>query len=156
MKCEKCGKKEASFFYSSNINGERSSRSLCEDCARAEGFGGALDYRPTDMLGGILDEMFSDFFAPVGSFLPTFGSFGSPVRSIMTRAMPRINVVIGQPEQTTEPQEESETKIPSDAGSEVRRRREMSALKHQLREAVKSEDFEKAIELRDKIRELEG
>ncbi|MGN1001419.1 MAG: UvrB/UvrC motif-containing protein [Oscillospiraceae bacterium] len=156
MKCERCNEKEASFFYSSDINGKKTSRCLCADCARAEGFGGALDYRPAGMLGSLFDDVFSDFFAPAGSFFPTFGSFGSPLRSIMTQALPRIDVVIGQPGQAVEPLEESETRIPSDAGSEVRRRRELSALKHQLKEAVKAEDFEKAIQLRDQIKELEG
>lgn len=155
MKCERCNEKEASFFYSSDINGVKTSRHLCADCARAEGFGGALDYRPAGMFGSMFDDMFSDFFSPAGSLFPAFGSFGSPLRSIMTQALPRVNVVIGQPERSARPLEESETKIPSDAGSEVRQRRELSALKHQLKEAVKAEDFEKAIELRDKIKELE-
>lgn len=158
MKCEKCNEKEASFFYSSDINGKKTSRHLCADCARAEGFGGALDYRPAEWFGSMFDEMdsmFSDFFAPARSLFPSFGSFGSPLRSIMTQALPRVDIVIGQPERSAAPLEESEAKIPSDAGSEVRRRRELSALKHQLKEAVKAEDFERAIELRDKIKELE-
>lgn len=155
MKCEKCNSKEATFFYSANINGEKTERRLCADCARAEGFGGALDYQPVSMFGSVFDDMFSDFFAPAGSFFPSFGSFGSPVRSIMAPSFPRVSITVGQPRYSTQAQEESETRIPQDAGSEVKTRRQREALKHQLKEAVKAEDFEKAIELRDKLRELE-
>ena len=35
MKCEKCGKNEASYFYRENINGRRRELHLCEDCARS-------------------------------------------------------------------------------------------------------------------------
>lgn len=150
MKCEKCNDREATFYYSSNINGEKTERHLCADCAREEGFGGALDYRPATMFNSFFDDMFSDFFSP----LPSFGSFGSPFRSIMAPAMPRLNIVINQP-QTAVSQEQSEKRIPTDAGTEVKQRRELEALRQQLESAVKDENFEKAIELRDKIRELE-
>lgn len=45
--------------------------------------------------------------------------------------------------------------IPEDAGSEIRAKRELCALKSQLETAVKAEEFEKAAQLRDKIREME-
>ena len=150
MKCEKCGKNEATFFYSANINGEKSERHLCADCAREEGFGGALEFeRPMGMLDGFFDDMFSDFFAPARALLPDFGMFGSPVRRIMastgTAAARR-----------TEPLTEVESRIPADAGGEIRSRRELEALKAQLADAVQAEDFEKAITLRDQIRKIEG
>ena len=65
-KCEKCGEKEATFHYSSNINGEKTERRLCAECARAEGFGSVMDYRPADMfdtaLGSMFESMFDGFF----------------------------------------------------------------------------------------------
>jgi len=161
MKCEKCNEQEATFYYSSNINGEKTQRHLCADCAREEGFGGALDYRPMHMMNSMFDDMFDgffgDFFAPSGRMLSAFDSFGSPLRAIMAPTLPRINIVVGDPESEKEhaPLSEAEQKIPADAGEEVKSRREIAALKHQLREAVRAENFEKAIELRDKLKKLE-
>lgn len=155
MKCEKCNEKEATFYYSSNINGEKTERRLCADCARAEGFGGALDYRPMQMFDDVFGGFFSDFLAPRRGMLSPFDVFGSPLRSIMAPVLPRVNVVIAQPETEQKPVTETEQKIPADAGAEVKSRREIAALKHRLHEAVRAEDYEKAIELRDQLRELE-
>ena len=161
MKCEKCSEKEATFYYSSNVNGEKSEKHLCADCAREEGFGSFLDERPARMFDGMFDDMFGgffdDFFAPRRSLFSAFDSFGSPLRAMMAPALPRINIVIGEPQTEKEhaPLSEAEQKIPADAGKEVKSRREIAALKHQLHEAVKAENFEKAIELRDKLKELE-
>ena len=158
MKCEKCGNKEATFFYSANINGEKTERHLCAECARAEGYGGALDFdlRPTGMFDSVFEDFFGDFFAPQRALLSAFDGFGGTFGRMMAPrlTMPRVNIVVGG----TSPAvvgEESETKIPADAGEEVRQRRELDALRQQLDEAVKAEDFEKAISLRDQIRERE-
>ena len=155
MKCEKCKEREATFYYSSSINGEKTERHLCADCAREEGFGGALDYRPSTMFGGMLDSFFGDLFTPARSMFPAFDMFGSPMRRMMAPALPRFRIVVGEPETASAPQSEAETKIPEDAGEDVKARRELAALKAQLETAVKAEDFEKAIELRDQIRKLE-
>ncbi len=71
-------------------------------------------------------------------------------------ALPRIEIQLGEEplEEECAPQK-AEANIPVDAGSEVKAKRELLLLKNQLQEAVKAEDFEKAIELRDKIRETE-
>ena len=162
MMCEKCNAREATFFYSSNINGEKTERHLCADCAREEGFGGAMDYSAGDMFGsGMLGDgfggMLRDFFAPERSLMSAFGSFGLPMRGIMTRraAAPRADIVIGEPRRA-ETLEDSEMRIPRDAGADIRARRELAALRGQLEDAVKSEDFEKAAELRDKIAHIEN
>ena len=161
MKCEKCKEKEATFYYSCNLNGEKTEKHLCADCAREEGFGEALHYRPASMLDDMFDDVFGGFFdgffAPRRSLFSAFDSFGSPLRAMMAPALPRIRIVVDEPKTETEraPLSETEQKIPADAGEEVKSRREIAALRHQLREAVKAEDFEKAIELRDKLKELE-
>ena len=119
------------------------------------GFGGALDYRPVAAFDRVFDSMFEDFFAPRRSLLSAFDMFGSPMRRMMAPAFPRINIVIGAPETETQAPSQAEAKIPENAGEEVKAARELSALKYQLEEAVKAENFEQAIELRDRIRELE-
>lgn len=154
MKCEKCNEKEATFYYSCNINGEKTERHLCADCARAEGFGSAMDYSPMAGFGSVFDGLFEDFFSPRRVLLSPFDMLGRPMRRMMTAALPQINIVIGQPE-PDRAVSETEQKIPADAGEAVKARREIDALKHQLQEAVKAENYEKAIELRDQLKALE-
>ena len=157
MKCEKCNDREATFYYSCNLNGEKTEKHLCAECAREEGFGEMFDYRPMSDLDGMFDSFFEDFFTPARSLLSAFDVFGSPMRRMMAPVLPRLRFVVSEPETESRPQPKSETeaKIPEDAGEEVKSRREIAALKHQLQEAVQAENFEKAIELRDKLRELE-
>lgn len=156
MKCDKCGN-EASFFYSSNVNGRRTERHLCADCARAEGFGNALDYDPMGGMRTMFDSFFEDFggfFGGGRSLLPGFDLFGGPMRSMMTRSAPRVNVIVGAPEQTRTAESVGGV-IPEADAADVRARRERAALRHQLDEAVAAEDFERAAALRDQLRALD-
>lgn len=156
MKCEKCNEKEATFYYSCNINGKKTERHLCPDCARAEGFGKVMDYDPVSSFEREMDRMFSGFFSPARALMSDFGFFGSPMRSIMAPAFPEVNILVGSPqEKTAENLSETESRIPDDAGAEIKAKREIEGLRHQLDEAVRTENFEKAIELRDKLRQLE-
>ena len=45
MKCDRCGKNEATFYYKSNINGRVTETHLCPDCARAMGYAGSMSSR---------------------------------------------------------------------------------------------------------------
>jgi len=147
MKCEKCNEREATFFYSSNYNGKKSERHLCAQCAKEEGFGEML--RPGAMFDSAFDSMFEDFFAPMRSFLPAFDMFGGMGRSIMAPSLPSLRIVL------EEPSAPAQTKPAIEVDEAVKSQREREALKAQLEEAVKAEDFEKAIELRDKLREMD-
>ena len=156
MKCEKCNEREANFFYTATINGQTTQRRLCSECAAEEGLDKAFGSFGSESLFG---SFFNEPFGLLESFFDE--PFGR--RSLFGGMMPAMRTLprsLFAPAQQTEPehgpaQEESETKIPVDAGEEIKNGRELKALKHQLREAVKAEDFEKAIELRDKIRKLE-
>ena len=156
MKCEKCSN-EAVFHYQSIVNGEKSEYHLCADCAKKEGFGDMLEFRPHPMyvnlwrepFGGLSESFFRDPFVEMADNFFGRGLF-TPILS-----SPEVKVAIGEAEKTTESEREHTDNIPEDAGTEIRSRRELFAMKHQLRAAVRAEEFEKAAELRDKIRELE-
>lgn len=152
MKCEKCSN-EATFHYQSNINGEKTETHLCADCAKTEGFGEILSYRPSS----VFDSFFSEPFGSLmGSFFSEpFGSFMGRGLLAPTMTLPQIKVIVGDTDTSTKAEEKSADNVPEDAGEEVRSRRELMVLKHQLKTAVRAEEFEKAAELRDKIREIE-
>ena len=149
MKCEKCNEREANFHYSVVTNNEKTERHLCGECAREEGFSNVLDYRPMSMASGF----WGDFYADMNRFMTPFGNFGGLMSGIMPAMLAMPGVVVNvQPECCPE---KSEASIPVDAGEEIKARRELAALKTQLEQAVKDENYEKAIELRDRIKALE-
>ena len=157
MKCEKCKEREATFFYSANLNGKKIQKNLCTECAQAEGFGEMLG--STGVFDRAFDTMIDDFFSPARSFmrLPAFDFFGEGLHSIMAPAFPRLHLVLNGGECAAAPAKEAaEEKIPEDMGENIRLEREKAALKAQLSDAVKAEDYEKAIELRDALRKLEN
>ena len=73
MKCEHCGKNEATFFYKSNVNGHVTQVHLCQDCAQAMGYTSALrrSIRPTSLFG---DDFWSRPFSLLEPFMDSFGS----------------------------------------------------------------------------------
>ena len=151
MKCSKCNEREASFHYMSNINGECTELHLCSECAREEGFAAELDRSPIDMfseMNAAMNEMFSDFFSPHPFFPAPFAEFDRVYRGIMSPTGTRRRTL----QQQSAPQQTHN--IPADAGEDVRRRRETEALRQQLDAAVREENYERAIELRDEIRRL--
>ena len=126
MKCEKCGK-EATYHYRANVNGEVSEMHLCADCAGEQGLLRAFDYDPFE---GFWDDFFSPRFSLGGTML---------------RTLPHFRTAAAKPA----------VKAP-EADPELAKRREKEALRFRLEEAVKQENYEKAIELRDKLREMDN
>ena len=164
MKCQKCGKNEVNFHYSSNVNGCVTETYLCSSCAAESG------YNLNKMLD--FDSFFgSDPFA--GFMFPTRGISG-----FLPMAVPVVRANTMFPGQlfdllTTQPgmsKINQETPCKCGCGKtgvnytgvdntgievdeEMSKRRELNA---QMRIAIENEEFEKAAELRDKIKELEA
>ena len=71
MKCDRCGKNEATFHYKTNINGRVTEAHLCPDCAQAMGYAGSVERR--------MSSWFDDdwFDRPFRMLEPFFGGFGS-------------------------------------------------------------------------------
>ena len=156
MKCEKCNEREASFFYTSTVNGRTTQRHLCEDCAREEGFDQYVNFSPESMF----PDTWGGFSRPFGLLDDFFGGGRSAASRI---TMPRLNFLIQdedsepQPEQNEGPYYEATFhEVPMDSDNDEKRRREIKALKSQLKSALRDENYEAAIVLRDKIRELEA
>ena len=146
MKCEKCGANEANFFYTATINAETIQSRLCESCAREEGFGEVFDWDMRDAFGGFIREP----FGLLGEFFGGRAAFGDMIAPMALKSA----FLPGQ-RPAAQPSARPVSKIPDDAGGEIRAKRELSELRHRLDSAVKDENYELAIELRDKIKELD-
>ncbi|MBR5381254.1 MAG: UvrB/UvrC motif-containing protein [Oscillospiraceae bacterium] len=159
MKCEKCGKAEATCHYSSNINGKITESHLCPECAsQAEwghGFFDETDRMFNDMFGG-----FDDFFGGMRRMMPSFGFdrfFGLPA-PLPTRSALGLRERPAQTEtQAAAPAAGApqQTETAPAADPELSKRREINELREQMKAAAEAEEFEKAAEIRDKLRELE-
>ncbi|MBQ8837052.1 MAG: UvrB/UvrC motif-containing protein [Clostridia bacterium] len=158
MLCSKCKTNQATFFYTQSINGNESSVALCKNCAETSG---------------------------MNTVSPLFGSFfGTPAKS--TRDIQRqskkcslcaltFNDIlsmgkVGCPECYNTFKEELGDTIRSIHGTakhvgrtpsgtpanEIKQLSEEEVLRGKLTEAIKTENYEEAAAIRDKIKALKG
>ena len=148
MKCQKCGKNEVNFHYSSNVNGCVTQTQLCSECAAESGYdiGRMFDF------GNIFDGLF-----PIRGLSDGFVPMAIPMMRTSTVFPFTMQPLIGMIDNTgtcgcgcgeTTPKEKN-----IEVDEKMTKRRELNM---QMRTAVENEEFEKAAELRDKIKELEA
>lgn len=144
MKCEHCGKNEATFFYKSSVNGHVTQVHLCQDCAQAMGYTSSLrrSMRPMSLFGD--DDFFSRPFSMLEPFLEGFGT-----RMLTEFPEP------GRPEAVeVQVPEESVGLVDKAQQDSLRSQRQRNALEQQLKTAVESENYEEAARIRDQLRSL--
>ena len=146
MRCDRCGKNEATFYYKSNINGKVTQVHLCHQCAEELGY--TDSFRSAGMTGGL----FGDFFSrPFGMLEPFFSGLGSR----MLTEFPEPVDVLGQARESTPAQEDTGDLLPRDEQDALTRQRKRNALQTQMNLAVQEERFEEAAKLRDELKALE-
>ena len=145
MKCQNCGKNEATFYYKSNINGRVMESHLCPECARQLGL--VQDMR-RPMMSSFWDD--DDFFTrPFRMLEPLLGGFGN---RLLTEFPEPVDVTQQARRAAEEPREDN--LVQGDEREQLSRRRQRNALETQLRHAVETENFEEAARLRDQLRSL--
>ena len=163
MKCTNCGNNNASYHYRTNLNGEVTEAHLCPECAaelqpekefavrRQELFG---DLFRDDFFGGksLLDGFFNrdpleTFFGRSLFGRSPFAMLGAPMIEIR---FPDAGKATPEPERKPEGTEKPAI------DPELSKKREMNALREQMRAAAEVEDYEKAAELRDQLRAMEN
>ena len=177
MLCERCKKNEASVFYRESVNGKQKSLSLCAECAEKARKAGELDDGFANggfMNGGFFedpffgtDKLFGSLFGlsePRGKTkekvkkcslcgatfadLVNEGKAGCPecYRTFAEELTPTVSRIHGT------------TSHVGGAPSTFKKSREhkekIKALEAELKEAVKEENYERAAELRDELRDL--
>lgn len=159
MLCEKCGKNIATTHICSVIDGVKTEKYLCSDCAQGEG---VTDFKDLS-LGGMLSSMFNDFLSlsPASkevkceccgstfSDIAKRGKAGCPecYKTFYNGLLPYIKRVHGSVKHIGKALGQSNESPKED---------NLVSLKNELSELVKEERFEEAAKLRDKIRDLEA
>ena len=146
MRCDRCGKNEATFYYKSNINGKVTQVHLCPQCAEELGY--TDSFRSAGMTGGLFGDLFS---RPFGMLEPFFSGLGSR----MLTEFPEPVDVLGQARESTPAQEDTGDLLPRDEQDALTRQRKRNALQTQLNLAGQEERFEEAAKLRDELKALE-
>lgn len=166
MLCEECRKRPATVHFTKIVNDHRTEAHLCEHCARERGEF-SFSFEPTfsiyNFLGGLLDHeppfegatssielaarcancglSYKDF-AEVGRLgcSECYEHFSSKLEPLLRR-------IHGSTRHAG--------KAPGRAGGAKRLRGELDRLREELQRSIMREEYEKAAQLRDKIRELE-
>lgn len=152
MLCQQCGLKNATTHIKQIVNGVVTEKHLCSDCAQKNSNAGSFSGILASMLGEITPKT-----------AKSCGCCGYTMQDIIKRGkvgcakcydaffdelLPYIKRLHGSVEHLG--------KIPNKSPLAVSTKEDrLTALKNELSILVKREEFEKAAEIRDKIRELE-
>lgn len=167
MLCQKCNKNQASFYFKQVVNGATEEYQVCPECAHEMGldgmfkipqFGLGLDSFLSNMLG--LSTKTPHGAAESSETCPLCGSTAIDVSRMgrpgcatcydvfQPMLEPYIRRIHGKTSHTGG--------IPASAGIEVTRRRQIDQLKTDMRQAIENQEFERAAEIRDELKRLEG
>jgi protein arginine kinase activator len=162
MQCEECGKKPATVHIIKIENGSKSDMHLCEQCAiQKNPISIKANFSVQDLVAGLLksgsvgpfkvDIIPEDICDVCGLSYSKFkaaGKFGCSncYKIFGDKLNPLFKKLHGNIIHTG--------KLPNKAGSKIKIVREIEKLKQDLNIAINNEEYEKAAEIRDKIREL--
>ncbi len=165
MKCEKCGKNEATVKYIEIINGKKTQQNLCKNCADNNG----SIFSEPELFDFGFDSFFQSFLntpslktAPSSAYT-LCKSCGSSISDIQKSGrLGCSDCYLTFKEYLLKPLKEIHGsnrhtgKIPKRSGKKLQTVNEIEKLKTELSAAVADQNFEKAAQLRDKIREIEN
>ncbi len=173
MLCQHCKKNEATTHVKTMINGEYAEYRLCSECAHELGYDNMFSDFTADF-GGLLSSFFSNAL-PARSGAARCKTCGSTLNDIkrcgkvgcadcydtfFSELMPTIRSVHGNTEHqgkrpgaieytVNETEKESAEPAPSSENK-------TATLRAELKQAIEDENFERAAQLRDEIKKLEG
>ncbi len=180
MLCQKCKKNNATLFYKESINGKTKSIALCPECAAEAQKNGELNFETPSIFGH--DIFDSDFMSPFAGLGSLFGSMLSPSQSINPSHVAKKCTLCGS---TLEDISKNgkvgcakcydifgneidgtikrihgnvshNGRVPKCLRNKLDRTKKLESLKKELASAVEIQDFERAAELRDEIKQIES
>ncbi|WP_018924702.1 UvrB/UvrC motif-containing protein [Salsuginibacillus kocurii] len=170
MLCQECQKNSATLHFTKIVNGKKTETHLCDYCAKEKGdhVPGSNSYSIHELLSGLLNgedffsnqqtsrqmkkkslhcpncQMTYEKFTKLGRFgcSKCYQAFGERLDPILKRVHSGNTVHAG--------------KIPKRVGSHLQAQREIEDLKKDMQRYIENEEFEKAAEVRDRLRSLQG
>lgn len=162
MQCDICGKKKATVHLTEIVDEQMSEMHLCEDCAREKNVQMEQQFGLADLLAGLADfgkqvkdvEKVKIKCSNCALSYEDFRKFG---RLGCSECYVSYREHLGNLLKKIHGSSRHVGKIPAKMQAQAPKTKSenLEELKQQLQQAVKSENFEKAAQLRDKIHELE-
>ncbi len=174
MLCQKCNHNNATVHFEQNINGKVTKMDLCPECAKELGIGANMNFGGFGGFNSLFDNFFGGLFEPVGSHISlSCNSCGEDMSSLSNSSFlgcsdcydvfdSIIENSLGRYQRGTRHTGKRPGRFglkrnnENEAKEENKPVSEIDKLKAELNEAVKTENYEKAAELRDKIKKLEN
>jgi protein arginine kinase activator len=160
--CKICGVRPAKIHYTEIVNDNVINLDLCVECAQERGIDVPTSgsYEMGDLAAGLIDTLVDSKSEQIGkvhcslcgyaySSFRQIGRFGCPecYQSFRSQILPLLRQIHGS---TTH-----RGKSPEQLGPQAELKRELVRLKEELARLVELEEYEKAAEVRDKIKEME-
>jgi protein arginine kinase activator len=163
MQCEKCSKHRATVHLTEITDGKRSELHLCEQCAQKEGVVVKTQPQLSELLNALLSSQKEGSPTPTAAdrlTCPNCGTTFKQFRDEYLLGCPHDYQAFGEPlKAIIEKSQAGSTthcgKVPSRGHASGRRQAELMAIRNRLDAAVKSEDYETAAKLRDRIKSIE-
>ncbi len=163
MKCDICGKREASVHLTEVVNNNINKLHLCDQCAQDKGQEIQSHFGLNDLLSGLMDfgpgmhdekmESLSGVKCPLCGVtfydIQRTGKLGCGI------CYDKFKEPISELLKKIHGAERHVGKMPMDSGEGVDREQDIVALKRKIDDLVKQEAFEQAALIRDKIKEIE-
>ena len=159
MLCSHCNKKEANFHYKQVTNGKYTELHLCGECATELGYLGGAEqgFGLEDMLGELLGfgattnpgMLTCKECGTTGEHLKKTGTVGC--NNCYTTFEKDIEKILSR----IQPATVHKGKIAGEQGEQIQLKNEIKQLREELNKAISDERYEKAAQIRDKIKELE-
>lgn len=169
MLCQICNKRPASVHITKVINGVKNELHICEQCARekegldtSKGFAEfEVPFSFPNILAGLMDFTGAmPYTAQKELKCPRCGYDYEDFKKTGTLGCSQCYEVFGDRLEPLIKRIHGNTrhagKVPKRAGGTARIKRDIERLQYELKKAIEAEEYEKAAELRDRIKELEG
>ena len=163
MLCEDCGKKEATIEYKDMKGDEKVVLKLCIDCAKKRGFVNFVadsSISVSNFVAGFIQKIEAESAKPLpkikcpGCGL-TYGAFRKHGRLGCSRCYETFFDNLKDLLRKIHGSNDHVGKVPRSAKEMFLARRELKRLHREMKKAVEREEFEKAADLRDRIRKLD-
>lgn len=150
MLCDRCKKNQATYHFTQVVNGQKTESHLCPDCVSAQASSGSEDENLFSGLLGQHPQSKPLRCSLCGQEYARFQKTGllgcaqcyNDFREQLSPMLQRIHGNV-----------KHQGHVPASASEALKARRRMDDLQQEMRAAVEAENFERAAELRDQLKE---
>jgi protein arginine kinase activator len=168
MNCERCGKNEANVYIAKIINGIKQDMNICDKCAAESGelnFSGTMGMPGDLSFQNVLSGIMNYINQPNQNTLKetyvcstcgtTYDDFKNTGLLGCSECYKYFNLAITPVIKRVQGNLENIGKVPLRAGKGLLEKKKLQLLKDELQRVIELEEYERAAEIRDELREIQ-